>query len=626
MAERTVIGRYRLTGPLGRGGMGAVWRAHDTLLDRDVALKEIWLPSVGDHPVDAADPQVRRALREAKAAARLRHPGIITVHDVVTDQGRPWIVMELIDGRSLADAIHEVGLLTEQRTAEVGLQILDALRAAHQEGIAHRDVKPANILLDNDRVVLTDFGIAAIEDATALTATGQVVGSPAFLAPERINGQPATAAADLWALGVTLYLAVTGKSPFQREDTQATLAAILHSQPTTPAHAGQLWPVIKGLLIKDPVGRLRLEAARDLLAKVAQPGSPNAAAAPARRPRWWPAGWRADQPDGGPAGTVVAPSPTLAAPTAHQERAAAVPTPRKAHPAGRIGTQRADPGDTTEHHDDAAETVAAPTVAAVDVSTEPVALGQADTETLAAGPAVLPAPRPVPVPLAPYPPALARPRTARTMTVWLAGLAVTALLLTAGGLLRAGWLGSNNDPTGHNGSSAPPSGRTQAIADTASGKPTASPSVSLNPLLEQCLVGTWRMTSMQTVGRKWEGVAVSVFTSTGGAVLRVWPNGRSVENYSKMAPLTATITGAKYVETLRGEASAYNETKGGRLLSSDFSDKRVHRMTRNGRAVSAEWDVSTQSNLLYTCSDTKLTIYGDEHNSTQSYQRVSREP
>jgi serine/threonine protein kinase len=136
------------------------------------------------------------------------------VHDIVTDAGRPWIVMELVQGRSLAEAVQQAGLLPVGRVAEIAVHVLDALGAAHRQGVLHRDVKPANILLgDTDRVVLTDFGIAAIDDATALTATGQMLGSPAFMAPERINGQPATAAADLWALGVSVYLAVTGYNP-----------------------------------------------------------------------------------------------------------------------------------------------------------------------------------------------------------------------------------------------------------------------------------------------------------------------------------------------------------------------------------------------------------------------------
>ncbi|GIE77787.1 hypothetical protein Aph02nite_37370 [Actinoplanes philippinensis] len=310
---RVIAGRYRLGRMLGRGGMGAVWQAEDTLLGREVALKEV---AGAAHPSES---QVRRTLREAQAAARLRHPSIVTVYDVVTDDGAPWIVMELVDGRSLAETIAEQGLLTERRTAEIGLHVLDALRAAHREGIAHRDVKPANILLEDERVVLTDFGIAAIDDATALTATGQMVGSPAYLAPERINGQPATAAADMWSLGVTLYTAVTGRSPFQREDTQSTLAAILHHRPESPAHAGRLWPVIKGLLDKDPIRRLGAEQARELLANVARTADTTDSGA-RRRPRWWPLRQTRpeDTPDGLP-GTLVAPSPTLAAPTAQQQ-------------------------------------------------------------------------------------------------------------------------------------------------------------------------------------------------------------------------------------------------------------------------------------------------------------------
>ncbi|GLY97757.1 serine/threonine-protein kinase [Actinoplanes sp. NBRC 103695] len=275
-----VAGRYRLLRELGRGGMGAVWHAHDDLLGRDVAIKEIRLPHGDD------DPMVKRALREAQAAARLKHPGIITVHNVVTEAGRPWIIMELVPGRSLADTIREHGLLTERRTAEIGLQVLDALHAAHRGGITHRDVKPANILLDDQHVVLTDFGIAAIDDATALTRSGQMVGSPAYMAPERFGGRPATAAADLWSLGVTLYAAVTGQSPFQRDFAPATMAAILTSKPAPPAHAGRLWPVIKGLLDKDPERRLTVEQARPLLAAVAA-GTPAVPAPAPRRRRLW---------------------------------------------------------------------------------------------------------------------------------------------------------------------------------------------------------------------------------------------------------------------------------------------------------------------------------------------------
>jgi hypothetical protein len=311
-SARVVGGRYRLDGWLGRGGMGAVWQAHDTLLGRDVAVKEIYLPGAGEGPAEADEPAIRRAMREAQAAARLRHPGIVTVHDVVVQDGRPWIVMELVGGGSLAAAVHEHGLLTEHRCAAVGLQVLDALRAAHREGVLHRDVKPANILLDGDRAVLTDFGIAALDDATALTATGQMIGSPAYLAPERINGRPATAATDLWALGVTLYTAVTGRPPFRGDDTQSTLAAVLHQHPETPAHAGQLWPVIKGLLVKDPARRLTADEARPLLEAVVRAHGEK----PGRRRSGRAARDRLRPGVPEPAPTVPAPAATVAAPTA----------------------------------------------------------------------------------------------------------------------------------------------------------------------------------------------------------------------------------------------------------------------------------------------------------------------
>ena len=325
---RVVADRYRLVRQLGRGGMGVVWHAHDGLLGREVAVKEIYVPGAGADPADPADPLAARALREARAAAQLRHPGIITVHDVVVDDGRPWIVMELIDGRSLGQVIGDEGVLSEQRTAAIGLRVLAALQAAHQHGILHRDVKPPNILLDGDRVVLTDFGIAAIDGATALTATGQMVGSPAYLAPERINGRPATAATDLWALGVTLYAAVTGRSPFQRDDTLSTFAAVLTSRPAPPAGAGQLWPAIHGLLAKDPARRLTADRAAVLLAAVTYPATVPVRQTALRWPRWRPA----DAPP--PAGPAT---PVMAAPavpeTATNIRAAPAP------PAGPVPTQ-----------------------------------------------------------------------------------------------------------------------------------------------------------------------------------------------------------------------------------------------------------------------------------------------
>jgi hypothetical protein len=257
--------------------MGRVWQARDEYLDRNVAIKEVTTPGTRGE----SDPAVRRTLREARAAAKLQHPGIITVHDVVTDDGRPWIVMELIKGRSLADTLSDSGPLPIHRAAEIGIKVIEALDAAHQQGVLHRDVKPGNIMLDGDRVVLTDFGIAVIDGATALTGTGQLVGSPEYIAPERIDGREATHAADLWAVGITLYHMVVGHTPFRRPDTSATLAAVVSREPDPHLGVGSLWPVIQGLLRKKPAERLTAPAAVALLRGVlATPASQQPVALP----------------------------------------------------------------------------------------------------------------------------------------------------------------------------------------------------------------------------------------------------------------------------------------------------------------------------------------------------------
>lgn len=235
--------------------MGAVWRAHDELLDRPVALKEVLLPQWVT-PEDR-EQTFARVLREARAAARLRHPAVVTVYDVVTEDGHPWIAMELLPAVSLEERIRSAGPLPEREAARIGLQVLDALRVAHAAGIMHRDIKPANVmLLDDGGVVLTDFGIAQIEGDSQLTASGMLVGSPGFMAPERIQGLKAGAAADLWSLGATLYSAVEGRQPFHRSTPMAVLAAVL-TQPQEPmANAVLLRPVIEGLLEKDAAVRM----------------------------------------------------------------------------------------------------------------------------------------------------------------------------------------------------------------------------------------------------------------------------------------------------------------------------------------------------------------------------------
>ncbi|MEV4179975.1 serine/threonine-protein kinase [Streptosporangium canum] len=276
--SRVLAGRYRLQAPLGEGGMGLVWRAWDELLQQTVAVKEVSL-SAGLTSRDREE-RLRRTLREARTAATLRgHPGIVTVYDVVEQDGLPWIVMELVEGPSMAQVIRAEQRLPEDRVARIGLQVISALAAAEAAGVVHRDVKPANILLTDGRAVLTDFGIsAAAHETTDLTGTGQLLGTPAYLAPEQIEGERASAASDLWAVGVTLYEAVEGRRPFERESTAATIAAIVSLPPAPARHVDRLRPVIDGLLRKDPAERLTAGQATALLSPTAAGGGQGQAA------------------------------------------------------------------------------------------------------------------------------------------------------------------------------------------------------------------------------------------------------------------------------------------------------------------------------------------------------------
>ncbi|MFI7500388.1 serine/threonine-protein kinase [Streptomyces sp. NPDC049687] len=281
---RLIAGRYRLLAKLGHGGMGTVWRAKDETVDREVAVKE---PRVPDHfPERERANAFERMRREARAAARLDHPAVVTVHDVAVVDGRPWIVMELVHGRSLGDALQE-GTLGAREAARIGLEVLGALESAHAAGILHRDVKPDNILLGrHDRIVLTDFGIAQIEGETNLTDTGGFVGSPEYIAPERVLGQRPGPASDLWSLGVVLYAATEGVSPFRRSNTPATLQSVLNAAPAPPAAAhGPLAQAINGLLEKDPARRPGAARVRALLEAAAKPPAPQPTAQPTQAVR-----------------------------------------------------------------------------------------------------------------------------------------------------------------------------------------------------------------------------------------------------------------------------------------------------------------------------------------------------
>ncbi|MFD7220841.1 protein kinase [Streptomyces sp. NPDC059883] len=264
-----LAGRYRLAESIGSGGMGKVWRAHDEVLHRVVAIKEL---TAGRY-VSEADRAVlhQRTQKEARAAARISHPGVVTVHDVLEHDGRPWIVMQYVDGPSLADAAKESGRMDYREVARIGLAVLDALRAAHAAGVLHRDVKPGNVLLARDgRVLLTDFGIAAIEGDSTITRTGELVGSIDYLAPERVRGGDPGPASDLWSLGVTLYLAVQGVSPFRRSSPLSTMQAVVTDEPDHPDQAGPLAPVIAALLRKDPDGRPDAARTEGMLREVAE--------------------------------------------------------------------------------------------------------------------------------------------------------------------------------------------------------------------------------------------------------------------------------------------------------------------------------------------------------------------
>ncbi|MEV8410025.1 serine/threonine-protein kinase, partial [Streptomyces niveus] len=271
--KRIIDGRFELLERLGSGGMGTVWRARDTVLHREVALKEVRSP---DPALAAATPHTahvarERVLREARALARISHPHVVTIHHIVDVGPHPWIVMELLSGDTLQDRIAR-GALSPVHAARIGRQVLSALRAAHAVGIQHRDVKPANVMLrDDGSAVLTDFGIAALQGATSLTATGELVGSPEYFAPERIRGHDDDPASDLWSLGVTLYVCVEGVSPLRRATSLATLAAVLDEPVPPPVRSGPLAPVLEALLVRDPAARP--DAARlDLMLAQAESG------------------------------------------------------------------------------------------------------------------------------------------------------------------------------------------------------------------------------------------------------------------------------------------------------------------------------------------------------------------
>ncbi|GAA2458422.1 serine/threonine-protein kinase [Streptomyces mauvecolor] len=335
-----IAGRYRLGETIGQGGMGRVWRAADEILDRQVAVKEMRI-----NELDAEDSRIRRerTLREARATARIDHPNVVRVYDVVAEESdRLWIVMELVESRSLEKLLLEDGPVAPREAARIGIGLAAALVEVHAVGVLHRDIKPGNVLLGpGGRVVLTDFGIAAIQDAAALTVVGMLVGSPDYMAPERVSGKPQGPASDVWSLGATLCAAVAGCSPFARPSTLATLHAVLYEEPELPDTAGPLAPLLAQLLVKNPELRPGLDEIAARLMPIAAPPTVLAAGpAPAPHPPTlqvfgdpppWPGGPSVrEEPPPPPREVPPAPGPAAPGPAAPEPvREEPEPSPRR---------------------------------------------------------------------------------------------------------------------------------------------------------------------------------------------------------------------------------------------------------------------------------------------------------
>ncbi|MFE2755732.1 serine/threonine-protein kinase, partial [Actinosynnema sp. NPDC059335] len=269
-------GRYRLVRELGRGGMGAVWLGQDAVLGRDVAVKELMIP--GGVPAAERAVYQERVLREARIASRLADPAVVTVYDLIKEEDQTYIVMELIKAPTLAELVERDGPLDVRAAATLAGQLLSALEAAHESGVVHRDVKPGNVMVPaRGTAKLTDFGIAQNLDDPRLTATGALIGSPAYMSPERLSGAQASPAWDLWALGATLFFATEGYGPFDRDSTSATMLAVLNERPRPRLTPGPLADLIVGLLDPDPQRRLGAAGARRLVERaLATPPDPTA--------------------------------------------------------------------------------------------------------------------------------------------------------------------------------------------------------------------------------------------------------------------------------------------------------------------------------------------------------------
>jgi eukaryotic-like serine/threonine-protein kinase len=428
-ANRLIANRYALVAPLGRGGMGVVWRAQDSVLGREVAIKEVVFP-----PTLAEQerrPARARVLREARAAARLNHPAAVTLYDVVQDQGGTFIVMELVNAPTLAELVRHSGPLPVERVAELGAQLAGALEAAHQAGIVHRDVKPGNVMVaERGPAKLADFGIASLQGDPQLTSTGLVIGSPAYMAPEQAKGEASGPAADFWALGATLFYAVEGEPPFDRGSSIATLTAVVNDPPRRPQRAGPLAPLLTALLAKDPSARPTGPALRAELDRLTARPAPPTEVLPVHGPgRTVPL----PAPPAGPGGTQEHPTPIPPAGAeaeADEGVAGAVDSPE--HPTGPSATL---PPGGAGHREVGLPAAGSPGAAAAGAALGPAAVGSG-SEAGGRHPGAArptpgtadPNPDPAPSPLPVLPPAPVVDRGDRRRVVAAAALLVVLAL------------------------------------------------------------------------------------------------------------------------------------------------------------------------------------------------------
>ncbi|MEU5913095.1 protein kinase [Micromonospora sp. NPDC047527] len=496
-----VADRYRLLSPLGQGGMGRVWKARDEVLHRDVAIKEL-VPPPG--LTDEERREMReRSLREARAIARLNHINVVRIFDVLRTDGDPWIVMEYVASKSLQDTLAEDGPVSPARAVEIGLGVLGALNAAHKAGVMHRDVKPGNVLLGDDgRVVLTDFGLATIPGDPNVTRTGMVLGSPAYISPERAREGTAGPEADLWSLGATLYAAVEGKSPYARPSAISTLAALATEPMPPPKNAGPLKPVLNGLLRKDPNERITAEVAERMLRRaggrrsrgislldgVRRPG-PNGPreARPPHVPVPRPAEETADR-SVPPPPLAAAASPAAATPAADATPTAVVASGADADPTALV------PSEPTATIDGPAASDAAPTakLAAASDNTGDGTTNGDDEPTVVDGPPVAPEQRKPSTPTSLMPPASPAGRAAvpppdgtkpnNTRRNLLIG-AVVALLLIGLAVIVPQLGGKDEDtpqaePTGAAAASEPAPTSAPAVPPPTTGAPSPTPSAT----------------------------------------------------------------------------------------------------------------------------------------------------